>query len=142
MKIRKPTRVPRESSRLKKNAQIVIKSLEDHNQTRCIDLYKYENGRYSFEVFRRDPEDPMGWRSIVPIDYPSFKSFEQLLTYLHKEYPEMFDWEVEKPQNQMHSRKAVFFDQVRDTVLDPGISTYKHMKKYVFGVFLIYNWLS
>jgi hypothetical protein len=91
MKIRKPTRVPRESSRLKKNARIVIKSLEDHNQTRCIDLYKYENGRYCFEVFRRDPEDPMGWRSIVPIDYPSFKSFEQLLTYLHKEYPEMFD---------------------------------------------------
>lgn len=90
-KIRKPTRVPRESSRLKKNARIVIKSLEDHNQTRCIDLYKYENGRYSFEIFRRDPEDPMGWRSIVPIDYPSFKSFEQLLTYLHKEYPEMFD---------------------------------------------------
>jgi hypothetical protein len=37
MKIRKPTRVPRESSRLKKNARIVIKSLEDHNQTRCID---------------------------------------------------------------------------------------------------------
>ena len=91
MKIRKPTRVPRESSRLKKNARIVIKSLEDNNQTRCIDLYKYESGRYSFEVFRRDPEDPMGWRSIVPIDYPSFKSFEQLLTYLHKEYPEMFD---------------------------------------------------
>ena len=91
MKIRKPTRVPRESSRLKKNARIVIKSLEDHNQTRCIDLYKYKNGKYSFEVFRRDPEDPMGWRSIVPIDYPSFKSYEKLLTYLINEYPEMFD---------------------------------------------------
>ena len=90
-KIRKPIRVPRESSRLNKNARIVIKSLEDHNQTQCIDLYKYENGRYSFEIFRRDPEDPMGWRSIVPIDYPSFKSYEKLLTYLNKEYPEMFD---------------------------------------------------
>ena len=90
-KIRKPIRVPRESSRLKQNVRIVIKSLEDHNQTRCIDLYKYKNGRYSFEVFRRDPEDPMGWRSTVPIEYPRFQSFEQLLTYLHKEYPEMFD---------------------------------------------------
>jgi hypothetical protein len=33
----------------------------------------------------------MGWRSTVPIEYPRFQSFEQLLTYLHKEYPEMFD---------------------------------------------------
>jgi len=33
----------------------------------------------------------MGWRSIAPIDYPSFKSYDKLLTYLNDEYPEMFD---------------------------------------------------
>ena len=84
----------------------MIKSLEDHNQTRWIDLYNYENGSYSFEVFRRDPEDPMGWRSIVPIDYRTFNSYEQLLTYLHHEYSDIFELEIEKSQNQLHFRKT------------------------------------
>ena len=145
-KIRKPTRVPRESSRLNKNARIVIKSLEDHNQTRCIDLYNYENGTFSFEVFRRDPEDPMGWRSIVPIKQPSFKSYEKLLTYLNKEYPEMFDWEIKKQQNRMHCSKTsyansktynmwktVFFHKISDTVSNSAISTQKRTKMFVFG---------
>ena len=32
--------------------------------------------------------------------------------------------------------RTVFFQWVRDTVLDPGISPLKHAKKCVFGVFL------
>ena len=48
----------------------------------------------------------MGWRSIVPIDYPTFNSYEQLLTYLHHEYSDIFELEIEKSQNQLHFRKT------------------------------------
>ena len=40
----------------------VVASLESGDGTRCIDLFKRDDGTFGFEEYRRDPEDPYGWR--------------------------------------------------------------------------------
>jgi len=42
--------------------RVVIKSLQDQDGLRCVDLFQINNGTISWDEWRRDPEDPSGWR--------------------------------------------------------------------------------
>ncbi len=42
----------------------VVRSIESPCGTRCVDIYKTPEGAYGFAEYRRDPEDPAGWRLI------------------------------------------------------------------------------
>ena len=41
----------------------VLKSLESPCGLRCVDITLRAEGGYGWAAFRRDPEDPHGWRS-------------------------------------------------------------------------------
>ena len=40
---------------------LVLRSLENGDGTRCVDLFRRADGTFGFEEYRRDPEDPRGW---------------------------------------------------------------------------------
>jgi len=44
---------------------LVIESSETADGSRCVDLFRRPDGTYGFEEYRRDPEDPHGWRAIA-----------------------------------------------------------------------------
>ena len=39
----------------------VVKSINDINNTLCVDIISNGQGQFSFNCFRRDPEDNSGW---------------------------------------------------------------------------------
>ena len=39
----------------------VLQSLISADSTRCVDLFKREDGSYGFEIYRHDPEALSGW---------------------------------------------------------------------------------
>ena len=39
----------------------VVKSINDINNTLCVDIISNGQGQFSFKCFRRDPEDNSGW---------------------------------------------------------------------------------
>ena len=42
----------------------VVRSINDQDKQRCVDLFLRSDGTYGFEEYRRDPEDPRGWFAI------------------------------------------------------------------------------
>ena len=40
---------------------LVIKSLENPDGGRCVDIFRRDDGTFGFEAYRRDVEDPRGW---------------------------------------------------------------------------------
>lgn len=51
---------------------IVVASIETAGGDRCVDLFLRPDGTYSFEAFRRDPEDAGAW---TPMAYFSAAAF-------------------------------------------------------------------
>lgn len=43
------------------HANIVVRSIETPDGTRCVDLFRRPDGSFGFEEYRRDPEDGSGW---------------------------------------------------------------------------------
>ena len=41
----------------------VARSLESPCGTRCVDIFRRPDGSFGFAEYRRDPEDPSGWRA-------------------------------------------------------------------------------
>ena len=39
----------------------VIKSINNYNASRCVDIFQRPDGTFGFEEFRRDVEDARGW---------------------------------------------------------------------------------
>ncbi|HSF96617.1 MAG TPA: hypothetical protein VLA52_16445 [Thermohalobaculum sp.] len=39
----------------------VVRSIENPDGTRCVDLVRLPDGAYGFAEYRRDPEDGRGW---------------------------------------------------------------------------------
>lgn len=40
---------------------IVLKSINDTGDGRCVDIFQRPDGTYGFDEFRRDSEDARGW---------------------------------------------------------------------------------
>ena len=45
---------------------VVMKSIENPQHDRCVDVFKRPDGSFGFEEFRRDPEDAGEW---TPVSY-------------------------------------------------------------------------
>ncbi|MEL7114428.1 MAG: hypothetical protein AAGP08_02375 [Pseudomonadota bacterium] len=43
---------------------IVMQSYEDDTGTRCVDIRRHDDGRWSWSECRKDPEDGHGWRHL------------------------------------------------------------------------------
>ncbi len=43
---------------------VVLRSIESVDGTRCVDLFRRADGSFGYEEYRRDPEDPGGWRPL------------------------------------------------------------------------------
>ena len=43
---------------------LVIRSIETPAGERCVDLFRREDESFGFEEYRRDGEDPAGWRPV------------------------------------------------------------------------------
>ena len=43
---------------------VVLRSIESVDGVRGVDLFRRADGSFGFEEFRRDPEDPGGWRPL------------------------------------------------------------------------------
>ncbi len=39
----------------------VLKSINQHGDSRCVDIFQRPDDTYGFETYRRDPEDGRGW---------------------------------------------------------------------------------
>ncbi|MEQ8356152.1 MAG: hypothetical protein RH942_11490 [Kiloniellaceae bacterium] len=39
----------------------VLKSINDQDERRCVDIFRRPDGSFGFEEFRRDVEDRRGW---------------------------------------------------------------------------------
>ncbi|PPR11271.1 MAG: hypothetical protein CFH41_00851 [Alphaproteobacteria bacterium MarineAlpha11_Bin1] len=50
--------------------RIVATSLEDPMGIRCVDIYQTNDGRFFWDEWRRDPEDPSGWHPTGRRDGP------------------------------------------------------------------------
>ena len=42
---------------------VVIRSIEDDTGLLCVDIVEHVGHGFGFQEFRRDPEDPFGWRA-------------------------------------------------------------------------------
>lgn len=42
----------------------VLKSINAAGETRCVDIFRRQDGRFGFDECRRDPEDGRGWFAI------------------------------------------------------------------------------
>lgn len=43
---------------------LVLTSSESADGTRCVDLFRRDDGTFGFEEYRREPEDPSGWQAV------------------------------------------------------------------------------
>ena len=44
--------------------KLVLKSIENTERDRCVDLFERADGTFGFDEFRRDPEDRGAWTQV------------------------------------------------------------------------------
>lgn len=55
---------PEHSGRGSREARpVVVRSIEDDNGLLCVDIIEHRGHGFGFREFRRDREDPSGWRA-------------------------------------------------------------------------------
>ena len=64
-----------ESCILKK--QIVVLSINNSDESRCVDIFQREDGSFGFEEYRRDPETNEGWYKVGFFGNSIFSSEEE-----------------------------------------------------------------
>ena len=42
--------------------EVVVRSIESPDGTYCVDIFRRADASFGFAEYRRDPEDPRGWR--------------------------------------------------------------------------------
>ena len=57
----------------------VIRSLEDADGFRCVDIFKRPDGSYGFKEFRRDPEDAGRWTLLGDYSQHSYATKDDAL---------------------------------------------------------------
>ena len=51
---------------------VVLRSYEDADGFRCVDIFRRSDGTFGFKEFRRDPEDSGRWTLIEDFSHQSF----------------------------------------------------------------------
>jgi hypothetical protein len=57
----------------------VIRSLEDADGFRCVDIFECPDGSYGFKEFRRDPEDAGHWTLVGDYSHHSYATTDDAL---------------------------------------------------------------
>ena len=55
-------------------SNIVVHSINSHDQARCVDVFRRPDGSFGFEEYRRDAEDARGWfptGGYAGLDFPT-----------------------------------------------------------------------
>ena len=55
----------------------VVMSVNDTGEVRCVDVFVTPEGLYGFAEYRRDPEDPSGWRPTYEAGAKTYQTREQ-----------------------------------------------------------------
>ena len=63
---------------------IVVISFEDDTGLHCVDVLEIPGQGFGFREFRRDPEDPHGWRPTGLAYHFTIGSYDQALTKARK----------------------------------------------------------
>ena len=61
-------------SKIDRSNRIVLTSLEDDEGRFCVDIYRTRDLKIFWDEWRRDPEDPSGWRATGRRAAKDFKS--------------------------------------------------------------------
>jgi hypothetical protein len=69
---------PHQDSRGRGQAK-VVRSLEDADGFRCVDIFVRPDGSYGFKEFRRDPEDAGRWTLIGDYSHHSYATTDAAL---------------------------------------------------------------
>lgn len=59
---------------------VVLRSMESPDGNRCVDLFRRADGRFGFEEYRRDVEDPRGWAQVGAFGGRIFRSEDEATT--------------------------------------------------------------
>ena len=57
----------------------VVRSLEDADGFRCVDIFERPDGTYGFKEFRRDPEDVGRWTLVADYSHHSYATKDDAL---------------------------------------------------------------
>jgi hypothetical protein len=63
----------------RRNQAKVVKSLEDADGFRCVDILERPDGTFSFKEFRRDPEDAGRWTLLGDYSHHSYATKDDAL---------------------------------------------------------------
>lgn len=70
---------------------MVIKSIEDESGMNCVDVTSCPDGKFTFKVFRKDPEDQGRWTLVADYSGLQFDTEDQALRQAATKIP----WLVE-----------------------------------------------
>lgn len=65
----------------------VVRSINDADGWRCVDVIEVTAGVFAFRSYRRDPEDPRGWGPLEPLSAERFDSVEAAMAAARARYP-------------------------------------------------------
>tara|TARA_A100001015_G_C14604560_1_gene561760 strand:+ start:80 stop:331 length:252 start_codon:yes stop_codon:yes gene_type:complete len=75
--------------------QTVVRSINNSDQSQCIDIFKRKDNTYGFEEYRRDKETYEGWYKVHSYGHYVYLSEQEALTSAYKN----ISWLKEKCSN-------------------------------------------
>ena len=57
--------------------KIVVRSINNSDESRCVDIFQREDNSFGFEEYRRDPETNEGWYKVGFFGESKFSSEEE-----------------------------------------------------------------
>jgi hypothetical protein len=58
---------------------LVLNSIENFDGSRCVDIFRRDNGTFGFEEFRRDAEDAGLWTPVAYFSAREYRSIEEVV---------------------------------------------------------------
>ena len=76
---------------------VVINSVEDESGINCVDVTSRPDGRFSFKVFRKDPEDEGRWTLVADYSGLQFDTEEEALRNAAEKIPWLAELRISRP---------------------------------------------